>query len=366
MNQEAQRFDPQQVLLEHKKFFEDNKAAFSPAPKRIITPNESEERTYKLRGSDYKDLGYLNPNQNPSFPQANQNLPQLNQEKPEKELLIMTIEIGDGNRDTIRVFEDDDPYDLATEFCQTHGLNPQIIEPLAQNIYANIEKVLEERAQTANEETNEYNETGTAAIGNTTGPGSDSKGKEQEVFKDLGLKTGEFKSFNEHGSDYPQQIKAQQDYYNGHPDYNNGYKHTFQENDRENVYSHPSHPSPPSYPHVREEKTFDEVWEGSGKGLTEHTFNTGQSFDAGRKGIRYSHQETLHSGGNIPSSDEGSRKWTDKGYDTSNRIAYLDGVSDQRRLNGNNYPEPFQSEEEYLEYIIASQYGGHQKNLRKK
>lgn len=51
----------------------------------------------------------------------------------------MTIEIGDGKKDTVRVFENDDPNVLAKRFCEKHNLNPNIIYPLAQNIYTNME-----------------------------------------------------------------------------------------------------------------------------------------------------------------------------------------------------------------------------------
>ena len=63
------------------------------------------------------------------------------------ELLIMTIEIGQGRKDTIHVFEGDEPQDLARAFCSKHNLSPSIVLPLTQNIIANIEQVLTERSE---------------------------------------------------------------------------------------------------------------------------------------------------------------------------------------------------------------------------
>ena len=59
----------------------------------------------------------------------------------------MTIEIGNGQKDTIRVLENDDPNELAREFCNRHALNSSITFPLAQNIYSNMEQVINERAK---------------------------------------------------------------------------------------------------------------------------------------------------------------------------------------------------------------------------
>ena len=69
-----------------------------------------------------------------------------------KELLVMTIEIGNGNHDTIHVSENDDPADLAKDFCMKHGLSPNIVVPLAQNIYHNIEQVFKDREISSQQE----------------------------------------------------------------------------------------------------------------------------------------------------------------------------------------------------------------------
>jgi len=61
-----------------------------------------------------------------------------------KALLVMNINVGDGKRHSLPVMEDDDPYDLARRFCLQYGLNDNVIDALAQNIYDNMEQVLQE------------------------------------------------------------------------------------------------------------------------------------------------------------------------------------------------------------------------------
>jgi hypothetical protein len=39
------------------------------------------------------------------------------------EILLVSVEISEGVRDTIRVFESDDPTQLAAEFAVKHGLD---------------------------------------------------------------------------------------------------------------------------------------------------------------------------------------------------------------------------------------------------
>lgn len=67
-------------------------------------------------------------------------------------ILVMTVEIGDGRRDTIQVSEDDQPDMLATAFCMKHKLPRDFIEVLARQIDANIDKVLDEEDQLPEED----------------------------------------------------------------------------------------------------------------------------------------------------------------------------------------------------------------------
>ena len=138
------QFDPQRVLMEQKQFAKQHGINLSPQPKRIITPKDSEEKNFQHR------QGGADPNQ------YNDGQGQMAEADGEKELLIMTIEIGDGKKDTVRVFENDDPNELAKRFCEKHNLNHNIIYPLAQNIYTNMEQVLQERLEQLNYGNGEY------------------------------------------------------------------------------------------------------------------------------------------------------------------------------------------------------------------
>jgi hypothetical protein len=55
-----------------------------------------------------------------------------------KLILIMTVEIGDGRADNIRVHEHSDPAQLAAAFVRQHGLAETVVAPLTEHIRANI------------------------------------------------------------------------------------------------------------------------------------------------------------------------------------------------------------------------------------
>jgi hypothetical protein len=145
MDPRNNKYDPNHILAQQRQFAEQHGIDLSPAPKKIMTPEESLDKNMGRAGSEYK--------------QGSDDVAKYSLDGQEKELLIMTIEIGDGQKDTLRVFENDDPNELAKQFCEKHGLNPNIVYPLAQNIYANMEQVLQERLEALNYGGNEYPET---------------------------------------------------------------------------------------------------------------------------------------------------------------------------------------------------------------
>lgn len=51
----------------------------------------------------------------------------------------MTVDIGDGRVDTIKVHEDDDFEELARAFQQKHDLSPTIIAPVTEHIRITVE-----------------------------------------------------------------------------------------------------------------------------------------------------------------------------------------------------------------------------------
>lgn len=73
------------------------------------------------------------------------------------EILVMTVEIGDGRQDVISVKQNDDPSILAKEFAFKHGLGQELQTSLAQLIVENKERV-EKRASSSNGDLNNWKE----------------------------------------------------------------------------------------------------------------------------------------------------------------------------------------------------------------
>lgn len=368
MNQDNQDFDPQQILYEHQQFFEANKNSFSPAPKRFLTPNQSDEKlTYKPGSVDQRDpksllaSGQNAQEQIDNYQQQHQQSMGQSPDGKSKELLIMTIEIGDGNRDTLRVFEDDDPYELAQRFCQIHQLNPQIVEPLAHNIYANIEKVLEERAQGTTETTrvqeNEPQDQGQAS-NNQSIIGQDYRQmmQQNDGFKDMGVRTGEFRSIKDDQGQHDSGNYQQHQQFGGMQEYraDKRQKNKEQHQQQQQIYN---------YVDEEEESAQQNEWDASPIAPLKAS-KSNKEF-----GIRASYEKSKKSR-NPPQQQEGdytdyntqtedhNRKWTNKSTEASNRMSHVEYPSDRRQQQlGNVYPENFQNEEEYLEHLIMSQYG---------
>ena len=53
--------------------------------------------------------------------------------------MTITIEIGNGQQANILIRENDDPYELASNFAEQHGINEQLKELLAEQIKLNME-----------------------------------------------------------------------------------------------------------------------------------------------------------------------------------------------------------------------------------
>ena len=49
-----------------------------------------------------------------------------------KELLTITVEIGDGSSENILIMEGDDPFELANNFALKHGIGDQLRDLLAE------------------------------------------------------------------------------------------------------------------------------------------------------------------------------------------------------------------------------------------
>lgn len=63
-----------------------------------------------------------------------------------QELLVMTVEIGDGRQDMIVVCENDDPLQLAREFARKHNLDQSLQQALSDLIKQNKETIEKQMA----------------------------------------------------------------------------------------------------------------------------------------------------------------------------------------------------------------------------
>lgn len=315
-----------------------------------------------------------------------------------QELLVMTIDLGDGSKDLLKVFEGEDPYDLAQEFCERHGLNPQLVEPLAQNIYGNMEQVLKESVETLDMcSTSQYN-------GTVSEPrGSDSKqdtGKFREV--------GDAPRSSQKNSNYEEQGNAQ-DLYRGvtsqEEDHDEHHEQLQEEEEgiEPEEYEEQHEEGQQRYEEGQEEQYYNEEGgdiegngppakyedvadmyemidtEGNSAGLVDRAgHGNAQSFE-GHLGHAMSEKDLRGS--------RGPQEVNYGGYNGKGALqaqierkvnsAMVSGSSDmeKRRLNPDFpvgekmtkswMPQPgdFQSEEEYLDYLIASQYGSGREKL---
>ena len=82
-----------------------------------------------------------NMDQGEHEPPQNEERPVEEPRNPNKELLVMTVEIGDGRQDVIAIHENDDPQDLARQFAEKHGLDPSLQESLVGLILENKEMI---------------------------------------------------------------------------------------------------------------------------------------------------------------------------------------------------------------------------------
>ena len=124
-----------QILQEHRKFSEETGISF-PAYLDLAQDqfNSSESKKMQPISEEQSHRTYSDSNTSPQKDKYHR-----------KELLVMTIEIGNGRQETIHIHENDDPANLAKEFCMLHGLSSSIVVPLAQNIHHNIEQVYKDR-----------------------------------------------------------------------------------------------------------------------------------------------------------------------------------------------------------------------------
>lgn len=302
-----------------------------------------------------------------------------------QELLVMTIDLGDGSKDLLKVYEGQDPYDLAQDFCEKHGLNPQLIEPLAQNIYGNMEQVLKESVETLDMcSTSQFN-------GEVRG--SESKqdtGKFRDV-ADMARVSQKNSNYEEpaHHEDHYRQEEQEEDQLHEEEEGEGIEPEEHEEQEEEHEDDHQQR-----YEEGQEDQYYNEEGgeiegngptdmyemidtEGNSAGLGDRGTNA-QSFD-GQLGHAMSEKDLRGS--------RGPQEVNYGGYNGKGALqaqierkvnsAMVSGSSDmeKRRLNPDfpvgekmtrswmPQPSDFQSEEEYLDYLIASQYGSGKEKL---
>lgn len=70
-----------------------------------------------------------------------------NKKEERSEVLVMTLDIGQNKQENLKLYEDDDPIQVALDFCTRHGFSRQVFEFLSQNISENLEVALRERSE---------------------------------------------------------------------------------------------------------------------------------------------------------------------------------------------------------------------------
>jgi len=89
-----------------------------------------------------KESGY-NSHSAPENMFSNQNSHPISSDKG-KVILVLTIDIGKGRKEQIQIREHDEPFAVASAFCQRFYLKEKLIPVLAASIEEQIEKLIEE------------------------------------------------------------------------------------------------------------------------------------------------------------------------------------------------------------------------------
>jgi len=357
-----------------------------PASSGKKSTNNSLHHHSNIQNSQQKT--YAN---SPHAAKAQQNSAQNTVKRHQKqELLVMTIDLGDGTKDLLKVFEGEDPFVLASEFCEKHGLNPQLIEPLAQNIYGNMEQVLQESVQTLD----------MYGPGSQTEPAEDiSESREnngdtanyRHVEEEEQVKKSGFseKKGQMNQNQYQEQLLRQQQAQHGHQ----GIRYEQQEN-REEEEEHDEEYQTEGHDDYREEKYNSQNYY---QGETEERANDSRKYEEepemyemvetdensgtpgdrmmGSKGSPMGHGLTEKDLRSSKESREVFKKQQVQTRSLKNQIerkvnsAMIPGSEMEKRKANAEYPMTdkfgrsytsggeFQNEEEYLDYLITSQYG---------
>ena len=335
----------------------------STSPQRSPISAQHPSYNYRPSSTKAKSAGVpahnfdMTPTSSTSVPKATENNPSnqntnLLKEDQRQELLVMTIDLGDGSKDLLRVHEGEDPFELAMDFCEKHGLSSQLVEPLAQNIYINMEHVLEESVQT---------------LGMRDGsPGAE---READVRNSSGMvqETGKFKNLG----DLAQEARGNA---NGNP--HEDVRMAYQAQDNEEYQGGEDLHDRDEHEIIEEEYSLDKFQDGD---RSIQKSSTLQRYTEDHEAYEMAdHEENLeekpvmmrpNSSGSLVEqrvseknqqvmrkSEEGQRyqpRDDARGYESAIQF----NEDDKRRPSNLASGYEFQSEEEYLDHIINNQYG---------
>jgi len=106
----------------------------------------------KMQGNNYLDMSRTNETAYYSEPQNKHNNPEAinpmdmsymstkSGSRRKKPIVIMNIDVGAGKKEEIKIFEHDDPAEVANAFCQKFGLPSKVAKVLTQNIQQQVDQ----------------------------------------------------------------------------------------------------------------------------------------------------------------------------------------------------------------------------------
>ncbi len=134
---EFQQQEKQREILEKREVEELEEWKNASVQKAVLSPSQD---------SHTEQEAINNPNDSDLLELLKQSSPS---NKKHKVILLMTVDIGDGRLDTIKIHDDDEHESLARTFIQKHQLGPDVLEPLTEHIRQNVEALLARQSKSS-------------------------------------------------------------------------------------------------------------------------------------------------------------------------------------------------------------------------
>ncbi|KRX03553.1 hypothetical protein PPERSA_12683 [Pseudocohnilembus persalinus] len=115
-----------------------------------------------------------------------------------REILKFTIEIGQGRKGSIHIFEGDDPLTLAQQFCQKHNLNDKVIDVLVQNIEENLETVYNQQDEDDQQHQYEQGQDEAIDYDQNALDGQEQEQEQEQQLQNNDYENAEFRNNNNH------------------------------------------------------------------------------------------------------------------------------------------------------------------------